>query len=69
MPTASVTRPQATSTSDVPPHTQPAPIETFGERARRLFNERAAAAASINNTDMAVAVRLAVREALRCTAI
>ena len=38
MPTARVIRPQATATPAVPPHSQPAPIETFGERARRLFN-------------------------------
>ena len=62
MPTARVTRLQATSTLDVPPHNQPAPIETFGERAMRLFNERDAAAASNNNTAMAVAARPATRE-------
>ena len=62
MPTARVTRPQATDTSAVPPHDQPAPTETFWERARRLFNERDAAAASIDNTAMAVAVRPDVRE-------
>ena len=30
MPTARNTRPQATATSAVPPHAQPAPINTFG---------------------------------------
>ena len=62
MPTARVTHPQATATSAVPTHAQPAPIETFVERARRLFNERDTIAASIDNTTMAVAVRPAVRE-------
>ena len=62
MHTARVTRPQATATSAVSPHDQPAPSETFRERARRLFNEREAVAASIDNTTMAVAVRPAVRE-------
>ena len=62
MPTARVTRPQATATSAVPPHAQPAPIETFGERARRLFNKRDATSASNENTAMVVAVRPAIRE-------
>ena len=62
MPTAHVTCPQATSTSAVPPNAQPAPSETFGERARRLFNERAAAAELNDNTAMAVATRPATRE-------
>ena len=61
MPTAHVTRPQATANSAVPPHAQPAPSETFGEKARRHFNERNAAAASIDNTTMAVAAIPAVR--------
>ena len=61
MPTARVTRPQATATSAVPPHAQPALSETFGERDRRLFNERYATAVSINNTTMAIAVRPDVR--------
>ena len=60
MPTVRVTRLQATSTSAVPPHAQPAPTETFGERARRFLNERDAAAASTDNTTMDVAVRPAV---------
>ena len=62
MPTARVTRPQATVTSAVPPHAQSAPIETFGERARRLFNKRDTTAASNDNTAMSVAARPAIRE-------
>ena len=62
MPTALVTRPQDTATSAVPPHAQPASIETFGERARRLFNETDAAAASNDNTAMAIASRYATRD-------
>ena len=62
MPTACVTRPQATATSDVPLHAQPAPIETFGERAMHLFNERDTAAASNDNTAMAIAARTATRK-------
>ena len=62
MPAARVTRPQATATSSVTPHDQPAPLETFGEWARRLFNERDAAAESIDNTTMAVSERPDVRE-------
>ena len=57
-----VTRPQDTATSAVPPDAQPAPIETFGEWARRLFNKRDAAAALNDNTTMAIAARLATRE-------
>ena len=62
MPTTRVTRPQATATSAVPPHDQPATIETFGERDWRLFNKRDAVSASIDNTTMAVAVIPDVRE-------
>ena len=62
MPTARVTRPQATATLDITPHAQPAPSENFGERARRLFNKRDAAAASKDNTAMDVAARPAIRE-------
>ena len=62
MPTARVTRPQATDTSSVPPNAPPAASETFGERARRLFDERAAAAYSRDNTTMKVATRPAARE-------
>ena len=62
MPTARVTRPQATVTLDVLPIAPPAASETFGERTRRLFDERAAAAASRDNTKMDVATRPATRE-------
>ena len=62
MPTARVTRPQATANSAVPPHAQPATSETFGERAQRLFNKRDAAAASIDNTTLAVSAIPAVRD-------
>ena len=62
MSTARVTRPQATATSAVPPHAQTARIETFGERTRRLFNERDVASASNKNTAMAVAAIPATRE-------
>ena len=62
MPTARVTRPQDTATSAVSPHAQPALIENFVERARRLFNERDAAAVSIDNTAIAVSARPATRE-------
>ena len=64
MPTARVTRPQATATLDITPHAQPAPSENFGERARRLFNKRDAAAASTVNTAMVVAARPAKRDLL-----
>ena len=62
MPTARITPPQDTATSAVPPHAQLSPIETLRNRARRLSNEKDAAAASNNNTAMAVAVRPAIRE-------
>ena len=61
IPTARVTRPQATATSAVYPHAQPAPSETFVELARRKFNERDSSAASNDNTAMAVAAIPAVR--------
>ena len=64
MPTARITCPQVTATTAVPPHAQPAPSETFGERSRRLFNERDAVDASIENTTMAVSKRPAAREQL-----
>ena len=57
MPTARVTLPQVTDTSYVPPISPLAASETFGERTRRLFDERDAAAASNDNTKMAVATR------------
>ena len=62
MPTARVTRPQAIDTSSVPPNAPPAASENFGERARHLFDERAAAAASNDNTKMEVSTRPATRE-------
>ena len=61
MPTARVTRPQATATLATPPHAQPSPTEKFGERDRRLFNKRDATAVSFDNNTMAVAKRPAVR--------
>ena len=62
MPIARVTRTQAAATSADPPPAQCTTSETFGERARCLFNKRHAAAASTHNTTMAVAVRPAERE-------
>ena len=62
MPTARVTRPQATVTPAVPPIAQPAASETFGERARRLFDERAASADSRNTNAMEVSTRPATGE-------
>ena len=62
MPTARVTRPQATDTSSVPPIAPPDASETFGERIQRLFDKRASTAALHDNTTMAVATRLATRE-------
>ena len=64
MPTARVTQPQATDISSVPPNAPPAASETFGERAWRLFDKRAAATASRKNTTMEVATRPAAREQL-----
>ena len=61
MPTAHATRSQATATSAVPSNAQPAAIENFGEWARRIFNEKDAAAASNDNTAMVVAARPATR--------
>ena len=55
MPTARFTCPQATDNLDVPPNYPPPLVEKFGERARQLFNKRAAATASNDNTTMAVA--------------
>ena len=62
MPTACVTRPQATDTSSVPPNSPPAASETFGERARRLFDKIASATDSHDNTTTEVATRPAARE-------
>ena len=44
----------AASPVAAPPHAHPAHSENFGERYRRLLNERAAAAASADDTRMAV---------------
>ena len=62
MPITRVTRPQAAATSAAPPTAQPAPSETFGERAWRLLNKRYAAVASTNNKTMDVVMRPAERE-------
>ena len=62
MPTARVTRPQATVTPAVPPTTQPTASETFRERAWRLFDERAATTDSHDTTAMEVSTRPATRE-------
>ena len=62
MPTVRVARPQDTATSAAPHPAQPAPSETFVERARRLFNERDAADRSTDDTAMVVVVRPAERE-------
>ena len=62
MPISRVTRPQAADPSAIPPPAQPAPSETFGDRARRIFNNRDAAAKSTDDTTMAVVARPAVRE-------
>ena len=62
MPIARVTRPQTTSPLAASHPAQPPPSETFGERDRRLFNKRDAAAASTDDTNMAVVVRPAERE-------
>ena len=53
--TARVTRHQATATSDVSLPDPPAANENYGQRARRLFNERAAAAVLLSDTTMDVA--------------
>ena len=62
MPTACVTRPQATATSAVPPNAQPALIENFEEQTWPLFNKRDSDTASNDNTTMEVAARPAPRE-------
>ena len=64
MPTARFTLPQATDTSSVTPNAPPVVTESFGERAMRLFNERAAAIALRDHTTMEVATRPAAREQL-----
>ena len=62
MPTARVTRPQATYSSSVPLIAPPNSSENYGQRARRLLDERAAAAALLRNTPMDVAAEPAPRE-------
>ena len=62
MPTARVTRPQAAATPAVSLIAPPAASENYGQRARRLLNERAAATASRDNTPMDVTVEPAQRE-------
>ena len=62
MPNSCVTRPQAKVTSAAPPPAQSTPSETFGERARRLLNERDDTVASTEDTTMAFVVRPAKRE-------
>ena len=59
---ARVTRTQAAATSADPPPAQSTPSETFGERVRRLLNERDATVASTEDTIMAFVVRPAKRE-------
>ena len=54
MPTVRVTRKHATATPDVSLIAPPAATENYGQRARRLLNERAAATASHDNTPMEV---------------
>ena len=62
MPTARITRPQATDTSSVSLIAQPSVSENFGVWARRLFDERVAAAALLKNTPMDIAAEPAPRE-------
>ena len=62
MPTARVTRHQAPATQAVSLSAPPAANENYGQRARRILNERAAATALHDNTPMDVAVEPAPRE-------
>ena len=62
MPTACITRPQASATPAVSLITPPSASENHGKRSRRLLNERAAATASRNNTPMDVNAEPAPRE-------
>ena len=55
MPTARVTRHQATATPAVSLPAPPAATENYGQRARRILNERAAATALRDNNPMDVA--------------
>ena len=54
MPCAHVTRPLAAESTATPPPAHPSNPKNFGERARHLINERAAASASTDNTRMVV---------------
>ena len=62
MPTSRVTRPQATTTPAVSLIAPPIASETFGQRTRRIFDERAAATALCCDTLMDVAAEPAPRE-------
>ena len=62
MPTARITRHQATATPAVSLIAPPAASENYGQQARRLLNERAAATALRDNTPMDVAAEPAPRE-------
>ena len=62
MPTARVTRPQATDTSSFPLIAPPNTSENFGQRARRLLDERAAPAVLLRGTIMDVAAEPAPQE-------
>ena len=62
MPTVRVTCPQATDTLSVSLIAPPSASKNYGQRAQRLLNERAAAAASLRDTPMDVAAEPAPRE-------
>ena len=62
MPTARITRHQATATPAVSLVAPPAASENYGERVWRLLNETAAATASRDNTLMDVAAEPEQRE-------
>ena len=62
MPTSRVTHHQAIDTSFVPLIAPPNASENFGKRARRLLNERAAAATLLHNPPMDVTTEPAPRE-------
>ena len=54
MPRARATCPLTASTLATPPYAYPDPSENFGERSRRLINERAAIAVSTDENRMDV---------------
>ena len=62
LPTARVTRHEATATPAVSLTAPPAASKNYGQRARRILNERAATAASRNNTPMDIVAEPAPRE-------